>query len=185
MVCIVFLVVVVFVFSGCVVINMVYVLLLVMMMILLLINIGLSIYMYVVCVLLYSEFFVCNSYGLNFGFIGQCGEVMNYMFYIEMFVGLLLCNLMEIVCFLLGFGFCNIVSGGGCQYNGFDFVNCEGGFIYVVVEGCIVIVEYCSGYGNYIEIDYGYGVCMCYVYMVEFDLNLCFGMCIVVGVVMG
>jgi len=146
---------------------------------------GPSIYTHAARAPLHSELFACNSYGSNLGLIGQRGEATNYTPYIETPAGPLLRNPTETACLSSGFGFRNTASGGGRQHNGLDLANREGGFIYAAGEGRIVTAEYRGGYGNYIEIDHGYGVRTRYAHMAEVDPNLRPGMRIAAGAAMG
>jgi murein DD-endopeptidase MepM/ murein hydrolase activator NlpD len=133
---------------------------------------------------LHSELFACNSYGSNLGLIGQRGEATNYTPYLSTAAGALLRNPTEVACLSSGFGFRNTANGGR-QHNGLDLANREGGFIYAAGEGRIVTADYRGGYGNYIEIDHGYGVHTRYAHMAELDPNLRPGMRIAAGTPMG
>ncbi|MFN3463396.1 MAG: M23 family metallopeptidase [Terricaulis sp.] len=132
---------------------------------------------------LHSELFACNSYGSNLGLIGQRGEAANYTPYIDTPAGALLRNPTEAACLSSGFGYRGGASGR--QHNGLDLANREGGFIYAAGEGSIVAADYRGGYGNYIEIDHGYGVRTRYAHLAEFDPNLRPGMHIAAGTPMG
>jgi len=134
---------------------------------------------------LHSELFACNSYGSNLGLIGQRGEATNYTPYLNTPAGALLRNPTEVACLSSGFGFRGTSTGGGRQHNGLDLANREGGFIYAAGEGRIVTADYRGGYGNYIEIDHGYGVHTRYAHMAELDPNLRPGMRIAAGTPMG
>lgn len=134
---------------------------------------------------LHSELFACNSYGSNLGLIGQRGEATNYTPYIDTPAGALLRNPTEVGCLSSGFGFRGAATGGGRQHNGLDLANREGGFIYAAGEGRVVTADYRGGYGNYIEIDHGYGVHTRYAHMAELDPNLRPGMRIAAGTPIG
>ncbi|MEZ5959470.1 MAG: M23 family metallopeptidase [Hyphomonadaceae bacterium] len=149
------------------------------------VNTGPSIYSQAARAPLHSELFACNSYGSNLGLIGQRGEATNYTPYIETPAGSLLRNPTEVACLSSGFGFRGASSGGGRQHNGLDLANREGGFIYAAGDGRVVTADYRGGYGNYIEIDHGYGVRTRYAHMAEIDPNLRPGMRIAAGAAMG
>ena len=130
---------------------------------------------------LHSELFACNAYGSNLGLIGQRGEATNYTPYIDTPAGPLLRNPTEIACLSSGFGYRDTASGGGRQHNGVDLANHDGGFIYAAADGWIVVADYRSGYGNFIEIDHGNGVRTRYGHMAEFDSNLRSGVRVTAG----
>ncbi len=134
---------------------------------------------------LHSELFACNSWGSNLGLIGQRGEATNYTPYIETPAGSLLRNPTEIGCLSSGFGFRGTANGGGRQHNGIDIANHDSGFIYAAGDGRIVSADYRSGFGNFIEIDHGYGVHTRYAHMAELDPNLRPGARITAGTPMG
>lgn len=78
------------------------------------------------------------------------------------------------------FGGClDLFSGYVVWYIGIDIVILLGMLVYVVVEGMVIFVGICSGYGDVIEIDYGNGYMMCYVY--NSKLIVYFGQCVWVG----
>lgn len=120
---------------------------------------------------LHSELFACNSYGSNLGLIGQRGEATNYTPYVDTPAGALLRDPTEVACLSSGFGYRNI-GGGGRQHSGVDLANHDGGFIYAAADGWIVVADYRSGYGNFIEIDHGNGVHTRYGHLAEFNSNL-------------
>lgn len=81
-------------------------------------------------------------------------------------------KMMFIVCLVVmgydffGFGMWIDLFMGWCmQYDGVDFVGFVGMFIVVVVGGVVVVSEFYYEYGNMIDIDYGNGLKMCYVYV--------------------
>lgn len=134
---------------------------------------------------LHSELFACNSYGSNLGLIGQRGEATNYTPYIDTPAGPLLRDPTEVACLSSGFGYRDISNGGGRQHNGIDLANHDGGFIYAAADGWIVVADYRSGFGNYIEIDHGNGVRTRYGHLAEFDSNLRSGVRVIAGEAIG
>lgn len=120
---------------------------------------------------LHSELFACNSYGSNLGLIGLRGEATNYTPYIDTPAGPLLRTPTEVACLSSGFGF-RTSTGSARQHNGLDLANREGGFVYAAGDGRVVTADYRGGYGNFIEIDHGYGVHTRYAHLAEIDPNL-------------
>lgn len=80
----------------------------------------------------------------------------------------LLCMLICNSYVMFGFGICVDLFGRGVViYKGMDFYVKVGDLVMVVVEGVVSFVGVKGGYGNVVDVDYGNGYVICYVY------NLC------------